>query len=1002
MAELTFKSAGVSSREIDLSGPSGVEPVGVPAGIIGTANRGPAFVPVTLATFNDFTAKFGESDGEKYGPLAVNEWLRSARAVTYLRVLGTGVGEKRSATTGEVESAGFVVGEQQPQSTGNFGDNSYAAPYGDLGRTYFLGCYMSESAGSTLLSDAGIQTSALPQPIIRGVLMAASGVLLRLSASIGASGGNDAPVATDPATANASTLKGALTGAVKLSNAAQEFVMLLNGHEGTDSAYPNVVTASFDPASPSYLGKVFNKDPYKLEKAGYMLYTQYDIHPALAAITGSDILATTAGAGAVAHPGFENVAFITTGSNSRNGTASSTVPNYESFQERFAAARTPFIISQKFGGTNNNLFRIHALSDGAAPNTQFKISIENVAASSVDTYEFGLFDLVVRAFGDNDDNKVILEQFRGLSIDPSADRYIARVIGDQHIYFDFDKAIGSQKLVVDGKYPNRSNYIRIEMAADVESGETDPSALPVGFRGHYHLVTSGSAPLTTVTGSEFSADQSDILNRAREVPVPFRKNLSIGTGATTTANTNLYWGVQFENQTSISELNKSLTSNRTIESFTKFFPTFAVGSAINMVEGDNAGVADAATTGILDADRFNFNLFSLENIQAKLDDSSNLDFKNIHSWSYTRDSSTAADSGFRYLDPELDFTNLSLRNLLKFTCYLQGGFDGTNTMNRDEASINNEAVYYDMTFSGRGQDRGPNVKTYKKALEIMGNTSDVDIQLLAVPGIREPVISNACIDMVENRFDALYLMDIEQYPLNSTSTPATSSLQDVGVKNTASVFSLRALDTSFAAAYFPDVVITDPHLGTAVQVPPSVAVLGAFALNDVVAFPWFAPAGFARGALQNAHDVAVKLSRANLDTLYDVDINPITSFPGSNGIVVWGQKTLLAQQSALDRVNVRRLLINLRRQVRRVANSLLFEPNRESTLARFSAQVDPILKRVQEQSGVERYKVQIDTTTTTQADVENNTIRGRIYIQPTRVAEFVSLDFVVTNAGRGI
>ena len=146
----------------------------------------------------------------------------------------------------------------------------------------------------------------------------------------------------------------------------------------------------------------------------------------------------------------------------------------------------------------------------------------------------------------------------------------------------------------------------------------------------------------------------------------------------------------------------------------------------------------------------------------------------------------------------------------------------------------------------------------------------------------------------------------------------------------------------------------------------------------------------------------MKLNRTNLDDLYEVDINPLTSFPDSNGVVVFGQKTLLAAQSALDRVNVRRLLIEVRRRVRRIANTILFEPNRETTLARFSAAVNPVMQQIQAQRGLDRYKVQIDTTTTTQADVENNTIRGKIYLQPTRSLEFVSLDFVVTNQGAEI
>jgi phage tail sheath protein FI len=146
-------------------------------------------------------------------------------------------------------------------------------------------------------------------------------------------------------------------------------------------------------------------------------------------------------------------------------------------------------------------------------------------------------------------------------------------------------------------------------------------------------------------------------------------------------------------------------------------------------------------------------------------------------------------------------------------------------------------------------------------------------------------------------------------------------------------------------------------------------------------------------------DTNVKLSQDNLDTLYGADINPITQFPGTPKPVVFGQKTLMAAQSALDRVNVRRLLIDIRRKVRAVANTFIFEPNRASTLAAFSAQVTPILSSVQAQQGLDRFSVRIDTTTTTQADVENNTIRGKIFLQPTRSVEFISLDFVVTNAG---
>jgi phage tail sheath protein FI len=282
----------------------------------------------------------------------------------------------------------------------------------------------------------------------------------------------------------------------------------------------------------------------------------------------------------------------------------------------------------------------------------------------------------------------------------------------------------------------------------------------------------------------------------------------------------------------------------------------------------------------------------------------------------------------------------------------------------------------------------------------MEEKSDVDIQLLAIPGVRHESVTDFAIESVERRFDAMYIMDIEER--DTLNKVVTGSNSVINVTNTANRHAARNFDTSFAAAYFPDVVINDPSTKTNVQCPPSVAVLGALGFNDAIVHPWFAPAGFNRGALTTTIEEQVKLNRLNLDSLYDVDINPITSFPSTPGVVIWGQKTMLAAQSALDRVNVRRLLIDIRRQVKNIANSLLIEPNRESTLSKFSNAVTPILLRIQQQQGLDRFRVQIDTTTTTQADVVNNTIRGKIFLQPTRSVEFISLDFVVTNAGTEI
>ena len=986
MTELTFKSAGVSLTEIDLSGPTTTGPTGTPAGIIGTATRGPAFVPITVGNLQNFEVLFGPSDGEKFGIMAGNEWLTNATALTYLRVLGVGKGERRTLTgnnLGTVESAGFVVGEQQPLSNGNFGHNSNAVVSGDPGRTYFLGCFMSQSAGSTVFSDASIQSGPGAHPILRGVILAASGVIPLMSSSIS---GSDAPSSTLAGITGADHLQGGLTGSVTLlsnGTSKQEFTLLLNGHKGSDASYPNVLTASFDPTAPNYFGNIFNADPFKLQDAGYLLYTHYDISPALAVVTGTNIVT-------VENNSIQECAFITTGSQARN-LGSPIAPNYENFEDRYSEPKSTYVISQRFGGSPKNLFRILGFSDGAGDAQKFKLSIENISPSQSEQDKFGTFDLIVRDINDNDDNKSVLESYRGLSLNPSDERFIAKAIGDQNTFFEFDRATASQKIVVEGNYPNVSGRIRVEVTNEVLNGDIEETAMPAGFRGKFHLVTSGTGPLTTLSNS-------DILKRVVEPPMPFRQNLAIGVVPKKVANKNLYWGVQFEQQISTVEYNKSLTPEKTVRSFSKYFPDFMT-SHQNFSVGDNEGTAFSSALGKLDADVFNNNIFSLENIQVVTSSTGKADLKTITDWSYVRTGNIVANptNKTRGFNLDTDLSLLGVRSLAKFTLPLQGGFDGVNIFNRNEADLSNRAIVEEMNFTARGQDEGPTVRSVRAGLDIMGLTSEVDVNVLAIPGIRHSVITDAAIVVVENRFDAIYIMDLEER--DTVNTVVTSSLQDVNVQNTVNSFAARALDSSFAAAYFPDLIIQDQATSTNVRVPPSVGVIGAFALNDAVSFPWFAPAGFTRGVMGHVVQTAVSLNENNIDNLYEADINPILAFPGGPGVTVWGQKTLLAAQSALDRVNVRRLLLELRRRVKRIGRNFLFEPNREDTLNRFSSRVNPLLQRVQEQQGVERYRVRIDTSTTTQADIDNNTIRGVIFIQPTRTAEFIQLDFVVTNNG---
>jgi len=852
--------------------------------------------------------------------------------------------------------------------------------------------------GYTLTSVGAIVKPSSPQslaggsggaiPILRGVLLAPSGVALSLS---GSGTANDChPVAATAATAGAGQIfpsKGGITGSMILSS--QNFTLLLNGLKDTEK---NIITASFDMSSPSYFANVFNTNPLDLEKEGHLLYGHYDIHNGIAVATGSGAVDPRNGYGYDAAGTMQDIALLLTSSKPR-GAADANVPDYEDFRDRFETPATPSIISQNFGGVPFNLFRVESLSDGAFANTKHKISIENLKVSTSTSDKYGSFDLIVRDFRDTDEERKVLESYRGLSLDLNSDRYIARVIGDQKTRFDFDNAVSDQKIIVDGDYPVRSNFIRILPSNDLRAGTVPEEALPVGFRGPGHLVTSGSM-LCNEDAAAYTTSTS--VQGLTEPPIPYRDTISLGIGINKRSDSRLYWGTQTSQKTVPAEPNKPSLFNESYETYVKNFPDFRTDTTKFRVL-ENPGVANV-NGSILDCDLFNNNKFSLEKLLVRTGSDTHADPEYWLSASFYRPGNKAADDAAKLRHWRVsDLKRVGNVRYSKFTVVMQGGFDGLNIFNADKLAMSNTSVVREMTdTTGQFGKDDSSSAAYRKAVDIMGSKSDVDIKLLAIPGIRHPVVTDFAITAVENRFDAMYIMDIEERDV--LNTVITSSAQRPHVLNTVNNFTNRGLDSSFAAAYFPDVIVQDPTTLGNVQVAPSVAVLGAFSLNDQIAHPWFAPAGFSRGALEAVELAAVRLNRTNLDDLYSADINPLTAFPGT-GTVVWGQKTLLASPSALDRVNVRRLLIDIRRKVKNVANSLLFEPNRVETLEKFSALVNPILQSVQEKSGVDRFKVVIDTTTTTQADVENNTIRGKIFLQPTRTAEFISLDFVVTNAG---
>jgi hypothetical protein len=991
---------GIVLREIDLTGGlTDTQPSGRSAGVIGTATQGTAFVPLTFADNTQFAKEFGQPDAHYHAPFALHEWLNNASAGTYVRVLGAGDCKTRSLSSpnaGNVTNAGFVVGSQKVQTnSGQLANNQYATAGGLEGRTYFLGCYMSESAGSWAFSGAGLQSSDAAQPIVRGVLFAASGVQIALSSS--------APGVTSDTYSSAATTespaKGWFTGSLDLQGGNQKFVLFLNGHNDSVS-YPSVLTTSFDSTSNDYFGSKLNRDPLLLEEHGYVLYNHYDIPTVLAVPTGSGVSAEANIRRVDVGTAIEEIVFCLTGSQTRND-GSTTSPNYEGFQDRYTHPMTPYFVSQNFGGTRYDLFKIHARSDGEYANSLYKVSIENIKYPSV-AGAYSKFTVKIRSWDDTDDSPVVMENYVDCDLDPDSESFIGKKIGDLNVYYDFDRSTDAQKVIEDGLYGKSSRIVRVEINEDVINKMIPTNTMPVGHRGYYHLVTSGNGLLST--GSvDNSSHLNVLLTDAKELPVPFRHSINVGGAAGVDGvygESKFYWGTQFEAYNTLSQPNDGtqLLNADSLLAYTKYFPKFHT-VYLNPWVGDNTGVADV-NGSVLDADRFNNNLFTLENIQV-MTSSDKIDSTRWDEAVYQRNATLNTTLTGRFVDPNVDFKESSSRSYLKFTAFMQGGFDGLNIFDADKFYMRDASIRRELDNSNQGQLSGPTVAAYRKAVDIMSEKTYSDISLLAIPDIRHPAVTDYTLSSMQTRFDAMYVMDVELKDDNNnyiTASISADSYPNVNLNYTTTRFRNRGFNNSFGAAYFPNVnVSVDPGTGVAqtVRLPTSTMVLGAYSLNDSVGFAWTAPAGYNRATIPG-ESLDTLFITENIDTVYDAGINPLVAVPGA-GIVINGQRTLLSEGSSLDRVNVRRLLIEVRRRVKAVANTLLFEPNRESTIAKFNSLVTPIMKQVQSQRGVERYRVQIDTTTTTQADIDNNTIRGKVYLQPTKAAEFISIDFVASS-----
>lgn len=853
--------------------------------------------------------------------------------------------------------------------------------------------------GTTTLVN-GLHTKTLTgaskkAPVIRGILMTPQGVIPAIDTINTQAQYTSTSQATHVSTiADGDNLNNFGTGANKLYGyEVGSVVSPTSGHQTTElvlngfssDSEPFIINCSFDPEKSDYFAKVFNTDPTKIEEKGHYLYAHWDIDPVTATIGDSieETVIKRVGANAFCIP----------------STGLVNTPSFDSFESRFRTAASPWITSQLFGKGNTSargttlsnsgaykLFKLHALDDGEVGNTRFRVLISNVRSNG--TNKYGSFDLSLESFDSDPVNGSVLIAWRDLNLDPDSRNYIARVIGDKHMFYNFDKDLIKQRLEETGDFDVRNKYVRVEMHDLVKQAEVPVNSLPVSSSGLKALNTK------FVSGNKIFKEKgtdgnganlllaADVFDKLVVTPLPFVKSVSKISGGTITADSKLPWGIKFAKRLHAEEDLKELSQikfNHSIASWTKYFPDLDQTKAV--LEGD-------------EADSFENSYFSMEKIAVKLDSNSAIDWSSAL---YCRDGQLPKGYA-RFLETTADAIGVNVK-YFKFRTVMQGGFDGVNIFDKEKAQLTSTAAYREANDENNDSIfTGPTIDSYKSAINVLSDKSATEFQLLAIPGIREPIITDYAVSACELRFDAMFIMDIEESSESGSDYVILDATTKSHVRNTISRFSSRSLDSSFAAAYYPDVIIRRPSNSSPLQVPPSVCMLGVMSLNDTLADPWFAPAGLTRGRL-NAINSKVQMNRTLLDELYDADINPIYEPAGRQGqVYAFGQKTLLQDQSALDRINVRRLLINIRRKVKNIANTLLFEPNRESTLAKFSALVEPIMAEVQARQGVDRYKVQIDTTTTTQNDVENNTIRGKIYLQPTKSIEFISLDFVVTNS----
>ena len=670
----------------------------------------------------------------------------------------------------------------------------------------------------------------------------------------------------------------------------------------------------------------------------------------------------------------------------KGGLGSTKTGNWSYHKTGSAEAKSGYLIGRNYGTssayvgetTSTKLFRFECIHAGEEVQKNIIIGIEELKLATNETiYPYGTFSVKIM-----DVNGGTLEKYSGCNLDPNSPNYVARRIGDMYMEWnDTDRRYRSF-----GNHVNVSDYIRVRMYTEEQN--YDSTDLPVGFLGPgrpkgFGAVDGDATPKAFDLSEDFtksfitaagvgigSGASSEVFELATVEAVKFsfpQIPLRIsGSDGFSSSPYKAYFGIR-----------PKVASNSTLhdEDFVDYLRPLPPAYA-------------AQQFAPVSADGFEYSfVFSLEDIVVST-------ANNTVVWT---SGSQVLGTAFSATD---SFSALLDKSVRQFALPLFGGFDGLDITEKEP---------FRQGLIGEALSETTNYLHYSlnKALDSVSDPETVPANLIAVPGIKNAIITNKVVSIAESRKDVLAIIDlVDDY------TPSYESKADQNTRLgsvTAAITSLKArqLNSSYAACYYPAVQIQDNlNSGERVWVPSSVAGLGAMAQSEARSEIWFAPAGFNRGGLGNLGgrsgprviQARQRLDSSERDRLYEVNINPIATFP-NEGVVIFGQKTLQQLPSALDRINVRRLMIFLKAEISKVARNVLFDANVESTWARFRSQAEPILSDVKAKFGLTDYRLVLDSTTTTADLIDRNILYAKVFLKPARAIEYIAIDFVITRTG---